>query len=238
MVTEIAENIAKIREAVSSAAARSGRAASEIKLMGVTKFHPLAAMEEASPLLDLIGENRVQEAAEKRASWTPGLPSCPWHMIGRLQKNKIRRAIEIFDLIESVDSYETASAVNRIAAEKGLASYPVFLEINISGEETKGGVSHDAAFGLLDAILTSCPSVDVRGLMTVARETDDEQELRNTFASLRMLRDALRASSGLPLPELSMGMSGDFTAAIEEGSTIVRIGSAIFGKRNYNGTKQ
>ena len=238
MVTEIAENIARIREEIAAAATGSGRAASEVRLMGVTKFHPLAAMEEAAPLIDLIGENRVQEAAEKRASWTPGLPSCPWHMIGRLQKNKIRRAIEIFDLIESVDSYEIAAAVSRIAAEKGLASYPVFLEINISGEDTKGGVSYDAAFGLLDAVLSSCPAVEVRGLMTVARDTNDERELRKTFSSLRMLRDALRASSGLPLQELSMGMSGDYIIAIEEGSTIVRIGSAIFGKRNYNGTIQ
>lgn len=234
MVTGIAENIAKIRDAIAAAASASGRAASEIKLMGVTKFHPLEAMEEAAPLLDLIGENRVQEAAEKRAAWS-GARSCPWHMIGRLQKNKIRRAMETFDLIESVDSLETAAAVNRIAAEKGLASYPIFLEINISEEESKGGVSYEGASGLLDSVLSSCPSVEVRGLMTVARDTDDERELRRTFAALRTLRESLRRHSGLPLPELSMGMSGDFVAAIEEGSTIVRIGSAIFGKRNYNG---
>ena len=234
MVAGIAEKVAKVREEIAEAAAKSGRVASEVKLMGVTKYHSLEAMEEAAPLVDLIGENRVQEAAAKRTAWPLGLASCPWHMIGRLQKNKIRRAMETFDLIESVDSAGIAAAINRIAGEKGVAAYPIFIEVNVSGEGAKGGLAPEAAPAALGAVLESCPRVEVRGLMTVARDTDDEGELRRSFSALRELREKLRRYSGLPLPELSMGMSGDFRVAIEEGSTIVRIGSAIFGKRNYN----
>ncbi len=234
MVSLIKENVERIRGEIAVAARRSGRDAGEVRLMGVTKFHPLEMMLEAAPLLDLIGENRVQEAAEKRAAWPDGRPSCPWHLIGHLQRNKIRRALENFDLVESVDALETARAMERVLCEGGAGrEYPIFIEVNMSREAAKSGVAPEEAERLLDGIMQSAPSLRVEGLMTVAEETDDEGVLRATFGGLRLLRDRLSAASGLPLRELSMGMSGDFALAVEEGSTIVRVGSAIFGPRNY-----
>lgn len=234
MVKSIRENISYIREKMAEAARRSGRAPESVKLMGVTKYHPVEMMAEASPLLDLIGENRVQEASGKRAQWPSSASRVPWHLIGHLQRNKVRRALEAFDLVESIDSAETAAVMERALAERGPRSYPVFIEVNMSREAAKSGVAPEDAAKLLDCVMTSAPSLSVEGLMTVAADTDDEAALRAAFGGLRELRDRLRASSGLPLPELSMGMSGDFELAIEEGSTIVRIGSAIFGPRDYN----
>ncbi len=233
MVVNIGENIAHIREEMARAAKKSGRGLSEVKLMGVTKYHPIEMMTEAAASLDLIGENKVQEAAGKRALWPAAVKSCPWHMIGHLQRNKIRRALENFDLIESIDSLETAVGINRVLSEGEPRSFPVFIEVNMSREAAKSGVAPEEAARLLDDMMNACRLVSVEGLMTVAEDTGDEKTLRETFGGLRELREALRRASGLPLPELSMGMSGDFTAAIEEGSTIVRVGSAIFGPRNY-----
>ena len=217
----IADNIAKIRSDMALAAKKSGRELSEIKLMGVTKYHPVEMMTEAAPHLDLIGENKVQEAVNKRAVWPVGMASCPWHMIGHLQRNKIRRALESFDLIESIDSLETAVGINRVISEGGPRRFPVYIEVNMSREAAKSGVAPEEAERLLE------------GMMTVALDTEDECVLREIFGGLRELREKLRCATGLPLPELSMGMSGDFMTAIEEGSTIVRVGSAIFGPRNY-----
>lgn len=233
MVVNIGENIAHIREEMARAAKKSGRGLLEVKLMGVTKYHPIEMMTEAAASLDLIGENKVQEAAGKRALWPAAVKSCPWHMIGHLQRNKIRRALENFDLIESIDSLETAVGINRVLSEGEPRSFPVFIEVNMSREAAKSGVAPEEAARLLDDMMNACRLVSVEGLMTVAEDTGDEKTLRETFGGLRELREALRRASGLPLPELSMGMSGDFTAAIEEGSTIVRVGSAIFGPRNY-----
>ena len=233
MVINIGENIAKIREDMASAAKRSGRALSEIKLMGVTKYHPVEMMTAAAPLLDLIGENKVQEAAGKRSAWPAEAESCPWHMIGHLQRNKIRRALESFDLIESVDSLETAVGLNRVLSEGEPRSFPVFIEVNMSREAAKSGIAPEETERLLDDMMKSCPLIAVNGLMTVAEDTEDERVLRETFSGLRELREKLCRAAGLPLPELSMGMSGDYMIAVEEGSTIVRVGSAIFGPRNY-----
>lgn len=202
--------------------------------MGVTKFHPIEMMLEAAPLLDLIGENRVQEAAEKRAAWPESTPSCQWHLIGHLQRNKIRRALENFDLVESIDALETACSMDRVLREGGAErQFPIFIEVNMSREPAKSGVAPEEAERLLESVMKTAPSLNVEGLMTVAEDTDDEAVLRATFGGLRELRDRLAAASGLPLTELSMGMSGDFQLAVEEGSTIVRVGSAIFGPRNY-----
>lgn len=233
MVSDIKNNIEKIKDKIAEAARRAGRGADEVRLMGVTKFHPLEMMLEAAPMLDLIGENRVQEASEKRAAWPAGTPSCPWHLIGHLQKNKIRRALENFDLVESVDALDTARAIDRVLSEGGREGFPVFIEVNMSREPAKSGVAPEEAERLLEGVMASAPALSVEGLMTVAADTDDEAVLRATFGGLRELREKLRAASGLPLPELSMGMSGDFAVAVEEGSTIVRVGSAIFGPRNY-----
>lgn len=237
MVTAIKENVERIRAEIAEAARRAGRGAEEVRLMGVTKFHPLEMMLEAAPLLDLIGENRVQEAAEKRAAWPEDTPSCPWHLIGRLQRNKVRRALENFDLVESIDALETARTMERVLRESGTGrTFPVFIEVNMSREPAKSGVAPEEAERLLESVMENAPSLHIEGLMTVAEDTDDESVLRATFGGLRELRGKLAAASGLPLTELSMGMSGDFPLAVEEGSTIVRVGSAIFGPRNYGKT--
>lgn len=234
MVTKIIQNIERIRAEIALAAEHAGRAASDVKLMGVTKFHPIEMMVEAASYLDLIGESRVQEAVGKRMAWKAG-PSCPWHMIGHLQRNKVRRALATFDLIESIDKLETASAVSRVMSEdeENVRKYPIFVEVNMSHEAAKSGADPSDVERMLEAIIKDCPNVAVEGLMTIASDTDDEKLLHETFAGLRALRDRLRAATGLALSELSMGMSGDYKIAIEEGSTIVRIGSAIFGPRDY-----
>ena len=233
MVDAIWENTAIIRERMAAAAKRSGRDVREVKLMGVSKFHPLEMMINAAPCVDLLGENRVQEAADKRVGW-PRDNATPWHLIGHLQRNKARRALEIFDVIESVDSLDLARMLDRVLAETDSSGYKVFLEVNMSGEAAKDGMGPAESGKILDQIIMYCPRLSVEGLMTIGPLTDDETAVRRSFAGLRELRDELRASSGLALPELSMGMSGDFEMAIEEGSTIVRVGTAIFGPRVYN----
>lgn len=229
-MVSIEENVAKIRAQIETAAKVSGRLASEIKLMGVSKFHPFEAMKEAAPFVDLFGENRVQEGAQKRELWKSDPFETPWHLIGQLQKNKARRALETFDLIESVDSFELAAVLNRICAETE-RTFPVFIEVNMSHEASKSGVAEDCAEKLLDDILTGCPYLSVQGLMTIAPITDDERAIRKAFSALRGMKEKMCKGTGLELPELSMGMSADFEYAIEEGSTIVRVGTAIFGVR-------
>ncbi|MEG2184885.1 MAG: YggS family pyridoxal phosphate-dependent enzyme [Cloacibacillus sp.] len=233
MVTNVKENIEKIKAEIAEAASKSGRSPSQIKLMGVTKYHPVELMVEAAGLIDLIGENRVQEAYSKRGEWPEGVKSCPWHLIGHLQRNKIRRALESFQLIESIDSLETAVALDRVLNEGDHLRFPIFIEVNMSREAAKNGVVPEDAEALMLHILKHCPALSIEGLMTVAANTENETELRGAFGGLRKLRDSLSTATGLELPELSMGMSGDFRTAIEEGSTIVRIGSAIFGERSY-----
>ena len=147
----------------------------------------------------------MQEAAEKRAAWPEGTPCCPWHLIGHLQRNKIRRALENFDLVESIDALETACSMDRVLREGGAErTFPIFIEVNMSREPAKSGVAPEEAERLLESIMKSAPSLHVEGLMTVAEDTDDEAVLRATFGGLRELRGRLAAASGLPLPELSM----------------------------------
>lgn len=230
MVNQIRENITAIRQGIAEAAKKSGREAKDVKLMAVSKFHPLDAMLEASGDVDLFGENRVQEAAGKRAGW-PKDGHTPWHLIGHLQSNKARKALEIFDAVETVDSLSLARMLDRILSETKSVGYPIFIEVNMSGEISKDGVDPIEAAPLLERILTYCPNLLVRGLMTIGPNTDDMGAVRGAFAGLRELRDRLSASFGIELPELSMGMSGDYAVAIEEGGTIVRVGTAIFGQR-------
>jgi pyridoxal phosphate enzyme (YggS family) len=231
LVNSIGERVAEIRNAIEEALAAGGRSGESVKLLGVSKFHPAEMMAEAAPYVDMLGENRVQEATAKRARWPQEL-STPWHLIGHLQRNKARRALEIFDAIESVDSLDLARMLDRILAEKERSAYPIFIEVNTSGEATKHGVDPREADGLLSMILETCPRLTVEGLMTVGPNVDDESAVRASFSQLRELRAELSSSFGIPMPELSMGMSGDYRIAVEEGSTIVRIGTAIFGPRN------
>ena len=230
MVDLIERNISEIRERIRTAAKRSSRDPAGIKLMGVTKTYPVEYILSAASKLDLIGENRVQEAADKKLKW-PDEGRTPWHLIGHLQRNKARKALEVFDLIETVDSLDLARMLDRILAETDSFGFPVYLEINMSGEPTKSGVATEEAASLLERVLQYCPRISVKGLMTIGPNSDDQREIRMAFEGLRMLRDELRQTSGLSLDDLSMGMSGDYEIAVEEGSTVVRIGTAIFGFR-------
>lgn len=232
-MVDIKRNVEEIRSRMEAAAQRSGRNAGDVRLMGVSKFHPLEMMKEASAFVDLLGENRVQEAEGKRAGW-PAENKTPWHLIGHLQRNKARKALAIFSVIESVDSLDLARMLDRILAETNSVPYVIYLEVNMSGEASKSGMAPTDAERILDQIRDYCPHLSVEGLMTIGPNVDDADSVRRSFVNLRELRERLRSSAGLALPELSMGMSGDFEAAIEEGSTIVRVGTAIFGPRVYN----
>lgn len=176
-----------------------------------------------------FGENRLQEAMGKM----PAMPAdCTWHLIGPLQRNKVRKALEQgFSLIEAVDSLTLAECISRIAGELGTTAR-ILLEVNVDAEDSKHGFTPQ---GLVEAwaALTALPHLDIRGLMCIPAPTEDPEGARPAFASLRALAERLRAQGPLPLPELSMGMSHDFPVAVEEGATIVRVGSAIFGKRTY-----
>lgn len=211
-----------------AACQRSGRSSEEVAIMAVTKTQGPWAAEFASQAgLEWVGENRVQEAAEKR-------PRCgapiSWALIGPLQSNKVKVAADLFDAVHSVDRIKIVNALDRHCADLGKAM-PVCLQINAGDDPNKSGVSCADAPALLEAALAA-KQISVRGLMTIAPLSDDPAVATRTFATLRDLRDQLERDFGLALPELSMGMTGDMEAAIEAGSTCIRIGSALFGARN------
>ena len=209
------------------AAQRVGREVSDVRLVAVSKTYPPAVIQEAwNSGQHVFGENRVQDALPKIAE----LPAkAEWHFIGHLQSNKIRKALPAFTLIHGVDNREIAIQINRIAGEMGLTAN-ILLEINVSGEATKFGFSPADLRQNLEGLLC-LPNIRINGLMTMAPYSEDPETARPVFSKLRILRDELAAQSGQALPELSMGMSGDFEVAIQEGATIVRIGSSIFGHR-------
>jgi pyridoxal phosphate enzyme (YggS family) len=218
-VTSIAERLALIRERVTRAADRAGRAPAEVTIVAVSKSFPPEAIEEAAAAgIAHIGENRVQEAAAK----IPSLRHLPvtWHMVGHLQTNKAKTALELFDIIQSVDSLRLAEALSH-RAERPI---PVLLEVNVAGEASKFGFSLPEVPQAAEAV-ARLPHLNVCGLMTIAPLVGEPEEVRPLFRELRQLRDALG------LAELSMGMTDDFEVAIEEGATMVRIGRAIFGGR-------
>ncbi|MDR0764114.1 MAG: YggS family pyridoxal phosphate-dependent enzyme [Synergistaceae bacterium] len=238
MVTadEIRRNLDAVRENLAAAAAVSGRKPDEIALMGVTKFQPaesiLAAFERG---LGLFGENRIQERESKSAALA-GIQA-EWHMIGTLQRNKARRALAMFDCIQSVGDITLAETLERIIGENpeetGFATpYPVMVEVNVSGEYTKQGVAPEKCFALIDGIAVKCPRVEIRGLMTIGPLTDDEHKMRDSFRTLRELREEAKKRFDFSMRHLSMGMSADYAAAIMEGSTMIRVGTAIFGARD------
>jgi pyridoxal phosphate enzyme (YggS family) len=229
----IASNLAEIRERIRQAALRAGRDPGEVALMAVSKTHPAASILEAIAAGQrLFGENRVQEFAGKRDA-VPVSAGGRFHLIGHLQSNKAARAVELFDAIDSVDSLRLAERLNEAAVhfERRL---DVLVEINIGGETAKSGL--DPTSAELDALLDAQPrltNLAIRGCMTVPPFTPDPEGSRAYFRQLREVRDRLSARTGLALKELSMGMSHDFEVAIEEGSTCVRVGTAIFGSRPY-----
>jgi len=226
-MNEVEKNLIFIRERIAAAAARAGREPGGVELVAVSKTFPATAVREAWHAGQAVfGESRVQEAAAK----IPDLPGAlRWHFIGHLQKNKVRRALPLFDLFHGVESSELAQAMDRIAAEEGV--FPrVLLEVNVAGEASKFGFKPDAIEREIDALL-ALPRLQIEGLMAIAPYDEDAEASRPHFRALRELRDRLAAKTGLPFGTLSMGMSGDFEVAVEEGATLVRVGSAIFGSR-------
>jgi len=229
----IQDQLREIRDQIAAAEQRAGRPSGSTTLLAVSKTFPVSDIMHAyQDGQRLFGENRLQEAMEK----IPAMPAdCTWHLIGPLQRNKVRKALETgIALIEAVDSRKLAETISRIAGELGKIA-PILLEVNVDGEHSKHGFTPE---GLLDEWehLTALPHLDIRGLMCIPAPTEDPEGARPAFITLRRLAETLRTRGPLPLPELSMGMSHDYPVAIEEGATIVRVGSAIFGKRSYPAT--
>jgi len=232
---DLRANIESVRSRIEAAARRANRSPGSVRIVAVTKGHPpdLVRLACDAGLRD-FGENRVDEARAKQAL-LGDLTEVRWHMIGHVQSRRAKDVIGPFALVHSVDRPKIAESLNRLAHENGLR-LPVLLECNISGEASKDG--WDVSLGveradLLASLLaaTRLPSLEVRGLMTMAPWTDDAELLRHVFGGLRRLRDELTAVGAGALPELSMGMTDDFEIAIEEGATMVRIGRALFGDR-------
>ena len=231
----IKENLELIRNRISDGEKKSGRVPGSVKLMAVSKFHPAEAVIEAFNAGQLLfGENRVQEASEKFPPLIAKNPELSVHMIGQLQSNKVKKAVEFADCIQSVDRLDLLREIEKQCTKLD-RKIKILFEIH-TGEESKSGYTSEEA--LLES-LEKCssgefPHIIPDGFMTMAPFTEDEKLIRKSFSTLRELSQKLRPQfSSLPLSELSMGMSGDFEIAIEEGSTLVRVGTAIFGERDY-----
>ncbi len=229
----IAANLASIQERITAAARRAGRDPNDIKLMAVSKTHPPGSIRDAyNAGQRLFGENRVQEFAAKAAALAD-LHSAQWHMIGHLQTNKAAKTVELFRAVDSVDSLKLAEKLDAAARNLG-TNLDVLIEIKVGGESAKSGVALNSP--ALEELLLAAPRLDAlvfRGLMTVPPFTDDPEGVRPYFRKLRDLRDqiAARKLPAVAMDQLSMGMSHDFEVAIDEGSTCVRVGTAIFGER-------
>lgn len=219
-----------IHELIENARIKAGRK-DKIFFTAVSKTRTPDEMREAEKFscIDFFGENRVQEAETKRGAFSDS--KLQWRLIGHLQANKVRKAIEIFDTLDSIDSTELADRVNRIAGEMN-RKVQILIEVNTSGEQSKSGISPENFSRLLEHVIT-LQNINLEGLMTVGPLTDNERDIRNAFANLRTLTENARTSTGLSLPIISMGMSDDFELAILEGSTMVRIGTLLFGPRYY-----
>jgi len=221
LISTIATNVAVVRARIDAAAWRADRNPADVRLIGVTKTFPAEVCNAAlrAGVVDL-GENRVQEGVAKAATLAAAGLEPTWHLIGHLQSNKVRPALEVFSLIHSVDSIDLAGAISRRATRPT----EILLEVNVGDEPTKFGFPPQAVGAALEAIMR-LSNLSVRGLMTVAPASHDPESVRPIFAQLREL------ARSLALRELSMGMSGDYEVAVEEGSTMVRVGSALFGAR-------
>ena len=225
---DLGEILAEVRSRIDAACARSGRSVDDVEIIAVTKTHGAEVVKEAWDAgLRIVGENKVQEAAWKKPASVTG-PM--WHLIGHLQSNKVRHALELFDFIHSVDSAKLADRINFIADSIG-ASPHVLLEVNVSGEKSKSGMRPEDVKPTLAHIAAECPRITVEGLMTMAPFSENPEDARPYFRRLRELRDGLQDSLGIGLPRLSMGMSGDYEVAVEEGATWVRLGTVLFGER-------
>ena len=232
MRATIADNLARLQERIAAAALRAGRSADEVTLIGVSKTHPADKIREAFEAgLRHFGENRVQEWEGKRTALAD--LSAKWHLIGHLQSNKAARAANTFTTIDSLDDWALAQRIDRtVAANPAGEAMRVLIEVHLGGEETKTGVSEAELPGLAEKIV-QLANLNLAGLMCIPPFLEDAEEVRPYFARLRQLRDALEARLEKRLPVLSMGMSHDFEAAIQEGATEVRVGTALFGERAY-----
>jgi len=227
MQATISENLSKVLSATSDSARQAGRSADSVSLIAVSKTHPVEVIQEAVDAGQLIfGENRVQEAQPKITALPAKLH---WHLIGHLQSNKARLALPLFELIHGVDSLELLAHIDRVAGDLGL--FPrVLLQVNVAGEASKFGFTPGKLLGFVEEIV-KFDRVQIEGLMTIPPLAPAPEHSRRYFAALRELRDKLATECRFPLPQLSMGMSNDFRVAIEEGATMVRVGTAIFGDR-------
>ena len=224
---DLAANLETIRQRIRTACERAGRNPDSVTMLAVTKMQPPEVVQAAAKLgLILFGENKVQEAKAK-------MPLCPgnlrWHMIGHLQSNKCRDAVELFKMIQSVDSLSLAQEINK-RAEQAARTLPVLLEVNVAGEASKFGYRPEQLLAELKE-LNALPRIEIHGLMTVPPWSAEAEKARPHFRRLREIKVQCEQILGAPLPHLSMGMSGDFEIAIEEGATMVRIGTELFGPR-------
>lgn len=224
---DLAANLGSVRERIAAACARANRDPASVTLLAVTKTQPPEVVNEAARLgLSLFGENKIQEAKSK-------IPLCSgrllWHMIGHLQSNKARDAVGLFSMVQSVDSLHLAEEMNK-RAELAARTVPILLEVNIVGEASKFGYKPEQLLIEFER-LNALPRLEIHGLMTVPPWAPLPERVRPIFRRLRELKTACEQILGAPLPQLSMGMSGDFEVAVEEGATIVRIGTGLFGER-------
>ncbi|HRR39942.1 MAG TPA: YggS family pyridoxal phosphate-dependent enzyme [Syntrophales bacterium] len=229
-MSSVAENVRRVRDVIEDAAVKAGRNPSKVRLMAVTKtVEDDRILEAIEAGVDIIGENYVQEG--KRKVEKLGRRGVEWHLIGYLQSNKAKYALKIFDMIHSVDRLSLAQEIDRRAGAAGSVA-KILVEVNLSGETTKGGVKKDEALALIRDI-AKLENLSVRGLMTMPPWFDDPEEARPYFAALRELKDRVidEKIGNVLMEELSMGMTGDYRVAVEEGSTIVRVGRGIFGER-------
>lgn len=225
---DLAANLEHIRRRIAAACARAGRDPGSVTLLAVSKGQPPEAVRAAADLgLTLFGENKVQEAKAK-------IPLCPgrlhWHLVGHLQSNKARDAVHWFEMIQSLDRLALAAELQK-QAEKAAKTVPVLLEVNVAGEASKFGYRPEQLLAELPD-LNAFPRLEIQGLMTLAPWTPDPEKVRPVFRRLRELKAECEQRLGAPLAHLSMGMSGDFEVAIEEGATLVRLGTALFGPRS------
>ena len=229
-MTSVRDRLEGARERIARAAERAGRDPSEVRLAAVTKNHPVEAVREAAACgVHWIAENRVQEAQTKRDLYPDR--SVPWCLVGHLQRNKVRRALDLFDAVHTVDGQELALCLERVLEEGSRTADPVLLEVNVSGEAAKSGVSPEGAEALAETVVSRCSRLRLEGLLAVGPLVDDPEAIRGAFRLLGRIAGDLRRQLGLPLATLSMGMSDDFEIAVEEGSTLVRLGTALFGPR-------
>jgi pyridoxal phosphate enzyme (YggS family) len=223
----IAENLERVRGQITQAATKAGRSENEIELVAITKTHPAEKVRDAVEAgHTLFGESRVQEARAKIPELSSNLR---WHFVGHLQKNKIRHALPLFELFHGVDSLALAQEMNRIAAEEG-RHLRALLEVNVAGEGSKFGFKAETLRAEMDSLL-ELPRLSIEGLMCIPPLAEEAEASRKYFVQLRELRGSLEKEFDLRLSHLSMGMTQDFGVAVEEGATLVRVGTAIFGER-------